>query len=133
MGSLRDELINDPLGRGYSAMTDAQVVAALHLRDRSKERTIMSAGEVMEHIVGSEFTALTADKKARVDRVLALGAEIIIGPGNNHNAVQELLAAFGAGSQTVTNLSAARAETIDRAGELGLGTVRVGEVERARV
>jgi len=132
MANLRDEVINDPLGRSYAAMTAKQVADDGHTKYRTDERTVMSAGEIWEHIVDSEFIALSDANKARVDRVLGLGAEIIIGPGNNHNAVQELIATFGGGSTTITNLAAARAIAISRWQELGLGNVKVGHITIAR-
>lgn len=129
-GQLCEEITLDPLGRGYSGMTDEQLSIDLNTVYRTRERTLMSAGEIMEAIDGLEFAALSAANKKRVDRVLGLGAEIIIGPGNNHNAVQELLV-FGGGSTTVANLVALRNVAITRANELNV-RARVGEVEDAR-
>ncbi len=132
MVGLRDEVINDPLGRGYVGMSDQQVLDDGFILYRTDPREIMSAGEIMESIDGAEFTALTDPMKTRVDRVLGLGAEIIIGPGNAHNAVQELLTAFGAGSTTISNLSTRRDVSISRWAELGLGNVKVGHITIAR-
>ena len=98
----------DPLGRGYSGMTDQQFDDSVNAEDITVERTTMSAGEIMEQIDGAEFNALDAANTVRVDRVLGLGAEIIVGPGNNHNAVQELLATFGGTSATIASLAALR-------------------------
>lgn len=36
MTILRDEIANDPLGRGYAAMTDGQREASLNTKDRTK-------------------------------------------------------------------------------------------------
>ena len=122
MTILADEVTADPLARGYAGMTDQELVDSLNALDRTRERTTMSAGEVMEQIDGAEFSALNNASKARVDRVLGLGAEIIIGPGNAHNAVQEMLV-FGGGSATIAALVAARTEAISRAQEIGVGGV----------
>lgn len=130
-GQLCEELTLDPLGRGYVGMTDEQATVDLNTAYRTRQRTTMSAGEIMEAIDSTEFTALSAANKARVDRVLSLGAEIIIGPGNNHNAVQELLV-FGNASNTVANLVALRTIAITRAAELGISRPKVGQVEDAR-
>ena len=129
---LEDELANDPLGRGYSGMTDQQITDSLNALTRTRERTTMSSGEIMEHINSAEFIALGNAAKSRVDRVLGLGAEVIIGPGNIHNAVQELLGAFGGGSTTISNLATARSVAISRAQELGISGPKVGHVEDAR-
>lgn len=117
---LQAELTSDPLGRGYDGMTDQEKVDSLKTTDRTRPRTVMSAGEVMEHIDSAEFTTLDAAATTRVDRILGLGAEIIIGPGNSHNAVQELIAAFGGGSATIAALAAARDVPISRLDELGI-------------
>ena len=129
--ALAAERVSDPLGLGYAGMTDQQFANSMNATTRTVERTVMSAGEIMEHIDGGEFVAMLATSKARVDRVLSLGSEIIIGPGNNHNAVQELLAAFGAGSATIAALAAARgAPKTSRAAELGLPFVSVSVISR---
>jgi len=127
---LQAERTNDPLGRGYAGMTNAQFLASITAKDRDNDRATMSAGEIMEQIDGTEFAALNAASKARVDRVLGLGAEIIIGPGNAHNALQELLAAFGGGSATVIALSTARNVKRSRAEELGLPVPQEPDVGR---
>ncbi len=121
----------DPLGLGYSGMTDQQFADSMNGETRTRERVSMSAGEIMEQIDSAEFIALTAGDKARVDRVLGLGAEVIIGPGNSHNAVQELIATFGGGSTTITNLATLRdAEQISRTSELGIPFVSTSVISR---
>jgi len=130
-GQLCEEITLDPLGRGYSGMTNEQVAVDLNTAYRTRERITMSAGEIMEAIDGTEFAALSTADRVRVDRVLGLGAEVIIGPGNNHNAVQELLV-FGGGSVTVANLVALRDVAITRAAELSIRRPKVGHVEDAR-
>ncbi len=126
---LEDELANDPLIRGYAGMTDQQLVDSLNAPDRTRDREAMSSGEIMESIDGVEFIALSNAKQARVDRVLGLGAEIIVGPGNTHNAVQELLDAFGGGSLTIASLVALRTVAISRAEEIGFGPVSLGTLK----
>ncbi len=126
------EEANDPLGRGYASMTNDEMADDMNVKNRTRDRTNMSAGEIMEQIDGGEFSALNNAAKARVDRVLSLGAEIIIGPGNSHNAVQELLATFGAASNTISKLSAAREQIISRAEELNLPFIWPGHIEQVR-
>ena len=127
---LQDEKTNDPLTRGYSAMTDQQFMDSMNTADLEQERTSMSSGEIMEQISGAEFAALTAAETARVDRVLGLGADVIIGPGNLHNAVQELIAVFGGISLTIIALDAARSISITRAQELGIPAVNLSVMTR---
>jgi hypothetical protein len=132
MSRLSEEIRNDPLGIGYAGMTEQQIADSLNARNRTRDRTTMSAGEIFETIVPAEFAALNQAEQERVDRVLGLGADIIVGPGNQHNAVQELLAVFTAQSQTIQALAARRAEAISRAQELALGDVKPGHVQEAK-
>jgi len=90
----------------------------------------LSAGEIFEQIDAAEFAALDAAQTARIDRVLSLGAEVIVGPGNSHQAVQEFIAAFGGASATVAALSALRDVKISRAAEIGLPDPSFGDVAR---
>ena len=130
VNDLQNERTNDPLSRGYSGMTDVQFLSSITTENRVIARTLLNAGEIFEQIDAAEFTALSAASKGRVDRVLGLGANIIVGPGNNHQAVQELIAAFGGASATLTNLAALRDELKSRAVELGLPNPNLGDVQR---
>ncbi len=127
---LQAERTVDPLIRGYSGMTDGQFLTSLITEDRDNPRTTMSSGEVFEQIDAAEFVALNTQNKTRVDRVLGLGAEVIVGPGNNHQAVQELLGAFGGGSMTLVNLAALRDQKFSRAEELNLPLPILPDVQR---
>ena len=127
---LQEEKDTDPLARSYSGMTDEQLVTSFNALDRIDSRTSFSSGEIMESIDNDEFALLNAGEKSRVDRVLGLGAEVIIGPGSDHNALQELLNVFGVGSTTVANLSARRDVLISRMKELGLPEVSLSTVGR---
>jgi len=116
--ALKTELLTGHPDTGAYNADDALAASELNVLNRIRERTIMSAGEIMESIDGPEFEALTDANQGRVDRVLGLGAEIIIGPGNNHSAVQEMLV-FGAQSVTLIALAALRDISVSRADELG--------------
>ncbi len=120
VSDLQSERTNDPITRGYSGMTDSQFLASITAEGRPNPRTFISSGELFEAIDGAEFIALSAADKIRVDRLLGLGAEVVVGPGNSHNAVQELLATFGGPSTTVQTLAALRDQTQSRAQEIGL-------------
>lgn len=127
---LQNERTDDPLTRGYSGFTDAQFFTSITTVDRPDSRTLMSSGEIFESIVPSEFAALTSGEQVRVDRVLGLGAEIIIGPGNSPNAVQELVSTFGGGSGTISALAALRDQLQSRASEIGLPNPILADVAR---
>ena len=130
VSDLQAERTDDPLTRGYSGFTDAQFFTSITAVDRPDSRTIMSAGEVFQAIVPSEFQALNVADQDRVDRVLGLGAEIIIGPGNSPNAVQELVSTFGGGSATIAALAALRDQLQSRVTEIGLPNPILADVER---
>ena len=127
---LQAERTDDPLVRGYSGMTDAQFLTSLTAADRINARTTMSAGEIFEQIDPGEFAALNNTQTARVDRVLGLGAQVIVGPGNNHQAVQEMIAAFGGGSATMVALAALRDQLFSRAEEIGLPVPILADIQR---
>lgn len=130
VGVLQAERTNDPLVRGYSGMTNPQFLTSITTTDRVKARTSVSAGEIFEQIDATEFAALSPSGTIRVDRVLGLGAEVIVGPGNAHQAVQEMIAAFGGGSATMTALAALRDQLFSRAEELGLPPPILADVQR---
>ena len=124
---LRDELLNDPLVRGYSTMSDREAADDLKIEYRSRNRVRMTGDEIAQQAVPAAYDALddgsannTADVKGHW---LAFCERERIDPFATAN-VQLVISIFGAGSQTVLNLQAARVEPIARATELG---IRVGE------
>jgi len=127
---LTDELNNDPLGRGYAGMSDADVVDSLNTADRDNWVELLSA-EVFEVTDRSEFIALSSGNKDRVDRIFSLGSAIPSKPGSNARA--ELIAVFGSTSVTIQNLASIANQPISRAQELGLGGwVTEGRVAQVR-
>lgn len=130
VSDLQVERTNDPLARSYSGMTDAVFLLSMTAEDRPAPIAIISSGQLFEAIVASEFQALSSTDKVRVDRLLGLGAEVIIGPGNAHQAVQELLATFGGGSETISNLTTLRDQLQSRAREIGLPDPILADVAR---
>ena len=124
---LEDELLNDPLIIGYSVLTDQQVADSMNAETRSRNRASMTGREVANEVVNSEYDALTDAQKAQF---LALIASEDLDPfGLGANVVKDI---FGTGSTTVADLATARVESISRAVELGIPTVKPGHVEDAR-
>lgn len=124
---LEDEIVNDPLVRGYSGMTTQQLVDSLNTKNRSRNRTGMTGREVANEVVNSEYDALTDTKK---NQFLSLIASEDLDPfGLAANVVKDV---FGTGSTTVADLATARVETISRAEELGIGKATFGPVDDAR-
>lgn len=125
---LHDELTNDPLGRGYSGMTDLQAAADLNTVYRSRDRGVVDAHELIDATVPSEWSALTAAEKQRYQTLTGAGQVNV----QSTNVRSAFGAMFGAGTQTRTNLIALQSETISRATELGIDHVYEGHVFMAR-
>ncbi len=134
---LKAELTNDPLTRGYAAMTDQQAVVDLNTVYRTRNRMSMTGDEIAQQADPIEYNALedgaannTADIKSHW---LALCARASVDPFASAN-VELVTAIFGAGSTTISNLQTARLESITRAQELpGVRSpVKVGHVQVAR-
>lgn len=128
--ALRNELLNDPLTRGYSGMTDVQAAASLNTANRSISRALMDSAEIFENTDITEFQAKTNAQQATIRDIWGLGANVRIGVGSKARTVY--VNVFGAGSTTITNLAAAANTTVSRAVELGLGYVAPGDVAIAR-
>jgi len=124
------ELTNDPLGRGYAGMTDEQATASLQVKDRSVMRDTMTSSEIFEAIDPAEFAALSSGDKVAIQTVLGLGEGVKIGPSSKARAF--LLAAFGPGTNTRTDLATVASETKSRAEELGITRIHLGDVQNAR-
>lgn len=118
---LADELAIDPLGRGYSAMSDVEAADDLNTAYRDIWIPLLSA-QIFEAVDSSEFQALNNLGKERVDRILGLGAEIQTVPGSKARA--EMVAVFGSGSDTITNLIALAKRFQTRSNELNWGRNR---------
>lgn len=123
---LKDELANDPLTRGYASMTDETAADDLNSVYRSRDRTSMTASEVLNAVDNAEYTALANAAKDRLWQLLGIGD---LNPFGVEATLMQSI--FGAGA-TITALAAARVESITRAQELGLSPVKVGQVEEAR-
>jgi hypothetical protein len=127
--ALSTEIGTDPLGRGYSGMTDKQVADDLNTEYRTMPIETVRSADIFEAMDRTEFAALADAEKARIDRILALGDGIRVG---SSQARDELLDIFGAGTTTRANLTALQTQSISRARELGLVWVTEGDVATAR-
>jgi len=125
--ALRAELDDDPLGRGYSGMTDVEAAADLNTVYRSRDKASVSGSEILNGIVVSEWNALTDAQRQTVWDIVHLGE---VNPFGIEATL--MVNIFGAGSETISGLSSLRTEDISRAQELGLPQMKPGYVERAR-
>ncbi|MHA2085557.1 MAG: hypothetical protein ACXABD_17515 [Candidatus Thorarchaeota archaeon] len=119
MAGIRDELLTDPLGRGYAAMTDQEAADDLNTEYRTRNRTSMTGDEVFQSIESQVVWGALTDNQ-RLEFLSLCGRETIDPFGSaNVDLVKEI---FGSTSPTVTALAALRVEAISRAVELGLPT-----------
>ena len=128
--TLVTELTTDPLGRGYSGMTDQQAADDLNTAYRSRNRSSVKGSEIFNAIVLSEYDALADAEKLKVQIICGLGDDIDVGAGTNTRAF--LIAAFGPATVTRDNLIALASESISRAIELGLSELEAKHVRIAR-
>lgn len=124
---LRDEL-TDPLGRGYSDMTDAEVADDLNTEYRTRDVQSLSGDQCFQATDATEFSNLTDHKQ---NLWLAFCGRNSIDPwaGENVDFVKHI---FGDSATTVSNLGDLRTENCTRAEELGLGQVQAYDVHKAR-
>lgn len=125
--TLRDELSNDPLGRGYDTMSDSEAAADLNSVYRTRQKASVSGGEVWDRTDPAEFSALVLDLQSKWQRLCAVDSFDPYGP-----AEELAVDVFGSGSTTISNLADFRVEDISRAAELGLGEVLSQDVHKAR-
>ena len=126
--ALKSELTTDPLARGYAGMNDEAAANSLNTKDRPVLRKVIPTYEIFEAIIPSEFDALTAPIKARVQMLLGLGQISV----NGANAKLTLLGAFNGGSNTRAALIALATQLGGRGDELWLGLVTPLDVADAR-
>lgn len=125
---LTPELTLDPLGIGYLGMTDVQVEVSINAVNRVVNLSEMTGDDVFNIADIPEMTVL-AD--VALDNWVSFCARDGIDPFGPAN-VQLVKRIFGAASQTVTDLAAARTVTVSRATELRMPTVHRNHVAYAR-
>ena len=127
--ALKAELI---AGHPDTGAYDADAaIAAGQLNAMNRERNVESVTgqDIFEAAVPSEYNALTTEQKTLFLGIVGMGTILV----NGMNTKAALLAMFGPTTTTRTNLAALQKEAISRATELGFGTVKAGDVQRARV
>lgn len=129
IGRLKTELTDDLLGRGYADMTNAEAAADLNIVYRTKDKASLTGNEMFTATDATEFAGLTEEKRGLW--VSWCGADR--DPFDSAN-VAFVNYVFGGGSDTIAALAVIRINDVSRAVELGLGLgrVRVGDVQRAR-
>jgi hypothetical protein len=126
---LKDEITNDPEGIGYAGKTDQEVVDLLNVVNRERNRTSMTGSEILNAVATADWAGRTDAQKQVIWDICHLGSVNPFGV----EATLMIDAFDGSTGATITALQAARKETISRATELGLGNVKTGYVQEARV
>ena len=124
---LRDELLVDPLSRGYSTMSDQEASDDLNTIYRTLDRETIETWEIFEATVKAEYGALSTADKRLYETILSMGSVNVKG-GNTRASLAVM---FGAGTTTRTNLIALQTVPVSRAEELGI-LVKPGLVEEVR-
>lgn len=127
MEKLATELADDPTGQGFVGMTDREVRISLRTRNRPRNRSSMTGSEVLQAIDQTEYNGKTDAERIRIWRVLHLGE---LNPFGIEADV--LLQIFGAGSDTIQALAAARVELISWLEESGFGPLALSDIAKAR-
>jgi hypothetical protein len=124
---LNQELINDPLVRGYSVMSDQEAADDLNIFNRTRNRSSMTGSEVLQSVDAAEYALLPDIKKNAFWGLLGIA---VLDPFGVEADI--ILDIFGGGSNTVIALNADRIEDVSRAVELSLGFVLASDVLKAR-
>lgn len=125
--ALKNEITNDPLGRGYANLDDEKIAESLNKADRQPNRETLDSGLFVGSIVAADYAGLTADQRDRV-RLLATPSLLYV----STHIRNELRNMFPPGSATRNNLTAALMRPGSRAEELGLGRVTPSDVADAK-
>jgi len=127
--NLRTEVQSDPLGRGYSGMTSAVLLANLQTINRTRNKTSLTPSEVYQNINQGEWAALTAAEQDEIWNILSLGDPL--NPFGRE--ATRFIAIFGGGSDTITALQALRVDNISRLQQIGIGgTVTEHQINQSR-
>jgi len=127
--TLKTEITTDPLGRGYSGLTDLEVANDLNIVYRTQDVESVTGQDIFEAVVRSEYVALSADDKELLHVIISMGSILV----NGTNTKAALLAMFGGGTTTRTNLATLQIRDVSRAQELGLPFVYEGHIQEARL
>lgn len=112
---LSDELANDPLGRGYAGMTDAQAADSLNVRNIPTTAGDVSLQELWEDLIDQgEATTMREGSVNDFNNVVLLGQNAPLSVTSTDYA--EIGLAFPGGSQTRINMNN-RAQGLESRGE----------------
>lgn len=126
--ALHDELIGDPLGRGYAGMSDPQAADSLNTPNRDIAVDSVASEFVVAALEAPEVAALTAAQQRTMWGIIGAGTVRAADPD-----VKGVFAdLFGPATATRANLLALSIQTVSRAEEIGIGFVKAPDVNEAR-
>ena len=73
---LKQELENDPLGRSYITMSNAEVATDINSLYRTRDRNSMTATEVLNTVDTAEWQALTDAEQRKIWDILHMGGSL---------------------------------------------------------
>lgn len=128
---LVDEISVDPKGMGYSGKSSQEIMDLLNAVGGSGETVnvgVLDAYLIVNELVVSEFTALSATKRQAIQLVVSAGQVDV----SNEMVKNLFLNCFEVGSETRDNLIAIATRSASRAEVLGLPTIKKEYVEWAQ-
>lgn len=129
IAALKVELLAGHPDTGAYSSDDVVATAQLNAVNRTTDKASMSASDVYNAIDETEWLDLSTDaKRQEIWDILHLGT---VNPFGLEAA--RFMQIFGGASTTIISLKAARKNNVSRAVEIGLGVIKVGFVEQARV
>ena len=129
--TLYTEITNDPTGLGYAGKSNAEIAALLNAETQEIARTSITAAQLWENTVLSEYAALGAAQRDAYWGLCSLDSIDVAAGTNSRSALAQL---FPQGSTTRAALMALLQTPVmrSRAAVLGLGRVKPGHVAKAR-
>lgn len=125
--TIKSELTDDPLSKDYSGMSDKEFSNSLNKIDRSINRNTLSPGKAQAAVILSEYNNLTQVQRDLWQAILSDSIDI-----NNEN-IQTQISNIWADGITRNNLDNLKTIQVSRATELGIGKVKIGDVQQGRM
>ncbi len=124
---LKAELLAGHPDTGAYSVDDAIAADQLNALNRVENKTSMTGAKVFRAVDKAEFIALSTVDQRTVWDIAHLGE---LDPfGISADLFTDI---FTGGGPTLTALAAIRKRTVSRATEIGIGPVRLGEIQQAR-
>ena len=127
--ALADELTAGHPDTGAYNADSAIAASEINAVNRTRIRASMSGSEIWAATDSAELAALTAGARGNWLAFCAIDSH---NPEAGGLAQLFTVSIFGGDSATVSTLASTRQEVVSRSVELGLGSVKAGEIEVAR-